>query len=163
MNLNKIINTLKFFPFYLLFAPFWFSNGIVDKFYGVFFGTYAGDSWAGWKEYIAGNWAKKPVTDFLLVPFFDYLFPVLMLLQALPFILLVVSFIKMEFMPNKPKLWLKAGILASLFVTSAMCFSQTLAGTSDVQYLFQFWGVSLLGFWYVENQEKIILKETTIK
>lgn len=31
---------------------------------------------------------------------------------------------------------LKAGSLASLFVTSAMCFSQTLAGTSNVQYLF---------------------------
>lgn len=35
-----------------------------------------------------------------------------------------------------------------------MAVSQTLAGASDVQYLFQFWAVSLLAFWYVETQAK---------
>jgi hypothetical protein len=156
MKLEKSINIIKYLPFYMLFAPFWFSNGVVDKFYGVLFGTYQGNSWAGWKEYIAGTWAKKPLTDMLFVPLYDYLFPVVIILQILPVVFLIVSFLKMEILPNKPKTYLKAGLLASLFVTAAMAFTQTLSGAPDVQYLFQFWAVSLLGFWYVESQSTTI-------
>ncbi|OCH21698.1 hypothetical protein [Aliivibrio logei] len=153
-KLEKAIEVIKYLPFYMLFAPFWFSNGVVDKFYGILFGTSHGDSWEGWKEYIAGTWAKKPLTDALFVPMFDYLFPVLVILQIVPVILLIASFLKLEILPNKPKTLLKAGLLSSLFVTSSMAVSQTLAGASDVQYLFQFWAVSLLAFWYVETQAK---------
>ncbi|WP_254052628.1 hypothetical protein [Aliivibrio sp. EL58] len=159
-KLEKAIDVIKYLPFYMLFAPFWFSNGVVDKFYGILFGTRHGDSWDGWKEYIAGTWSQKPLTNTLLVPMYDYLFPVLIALQILPVVLLIVSFLKLEILPNRPKTLLKAGLLSSLFVTASMAVSQTLAGASDVQYLFQFWGVSLLAFWYVETQAKSLTPVT---
>ena len=159
-KLEKAIDVIKYLPFYMLFAPFWFSNGVVDKFYGILFGTRHGDSWDGWKEYIAGTWSKKPLTDTLMVPMYDYLFPVLIALQILPVVLLIASFLKLEILPNKPKTLLKAGLLSSLFVTASMAVSQTLAGASDVQYLFQFWAVSLLAFWYVETQAKSLTPVT---
>ncbi len=148
-------------PVQIFLFIFWFKNGFIDKACGIVRGivspetAYPGDTWAGWSSYIVGTWDKSEVAHTLLSPFFTALFPVLIALQCLPFILAVVSVVKGEFLTGKKLEWLERSAIASLFVTSAMLFSQTLAGAGDGQYLWQLLGLGMVLLMYIKNREAV--------
>ena len=116
--------------------------------------AYQGDSWSGWAGYIVGNWDKSQVAHVVLSPFFPALFPVLIVLQCLPFVLAAVSIIGGEFFQGKDRVWLMRAAVASLIVNGAMLFSQTLAGASDGQYLWQLLGLGMIMVMYIDHQNK---------
>ena len=82
-------------PVQIFLGIFWFKIGFIDKVCGIFNGlispetAYHGDTWAGWKEYIVGTWDKSQVAHVALSPLFDALFPVLIILQCLPFLFII--------------------------------------------------------------------------
>ncbi|EMF0717968.1 hypothetical protein [Citrobacter sp. Marseille-Q6884] len=147
-------------PVQIFIFIFWFKNGFIDKVMGVLLGiitpdtAYAGDTWAGWKGYIVGTWDKSQVAHYFLSPVFDYVFPVLIILQCLPFVLIIISVLKGEFLANKERPWLIYAAFASLFVAGCMVFTQTLSGASDGQYLWQFIGFSMVAIMFIRNEQK---------
>jgi hypothetical protein len=146
-------------PLQIFLFAFWFKNGFIDKIMGILLGivtpetAYSGDTWAGWKGYIVGTWDKSQVGHALLSPTFDFMFPILILLQCLPFVLILRSVINGEFMSNKERPWLFHAAISSLFVTSCMAFTQTISGASDSQYLWQFIGFSMVAIMYIRNEQ----------
>ncbi|WP_421309791.1 hypothetical protein [Aeromonas sp. 603696] len=106
--INYIKNNIQFkiVPLHIFFFIFWFKNGFIDKVCGILLGiitpetAYQGDTWTGWADYIVGNWDKSQVAHALLSPTFNLLFPILILLQCLPFVLTAISIIKKEFTVN---------------------------------------------------------------
>ncbi|KFA98895.1 MULTISPECIES: hypothetical protein [Vibrio] len=147
-------------PVQIFLFVFWFKNGFIDKVMGVLLGAvtpetaYAGDTWAGWKGYIVGTWDKSQVGHALLSPTFDFMFPILILLQCLPFILIIRSVLNLEFMTDRERPWLLYSAIASLFVAGCMAFTQTISGASDGQYLWQFMGFSMVAIIYIRNEQK---------
>ncbi|MGB6188745.1 MAG: hypothetical protein WBF70_09265 [Aeromonas molluscorum] len=158
----KSINNVSFkiIPLQIFLFIFWFKNGFIDKVCGILLGivtpdtAYSGDTWAGWSSYIVGTWDKSQVAHILLSPTFHILFPILILLQCLPFIMIIMSVIKGEFMVNIKRPWLMYAATSSLFVTGCMLFSQTLAGASDGQYLWQLLELGLVSIIYINYQDK---------
>lgn len=146
-------------PIQIFLFVFWFKNGFIDKMMGVLLGiitpdtAYAGDTWAGWKGYIVGTWDKSQVGHALLSPTFDFMFPILIALQCLPFLLVIRSVLAGEFMAGKERPWLLYAAFASLFVTGCMAFTQTITGASDGQYLWQFIGFSMVAIMYLRNEQ----------
>lgn len=146
-------------PLQIFLFVFWFKNGFIDKVMGVLLGivtpdtAYQGDTWAGWKGYIVGTWDKSQVGHALLSPTFDFMFPILILLQCLPFVLIIRSVLAGEFLAGKERIWLLRGAFASIFVAGCMVFTQTLAGASDGKYLWQFIAFSMLAIIYIRNEE----------
>ncbi|MTI13221.1 hypothetical protein E1189_09370 [Sansalvadorimonas verongulae] len=147
-------------PLQIFLFIFWFKNGFIDKVMGITLGVvtpetaYQGDTWQGWAGYIIGNWDKSQVGHAVLSPFFPALFPVVVLLQCVPFILAAMSIIGGEFLQGKDRVWLMRAAVASLFVNGAMLFSQTLSGASDGQYLWQLLGLGMIAIMYIDNQNK---------
>ncbi|UKA12899.1 hypothetical protein [Photobacterium damselae] len=158
-----MFNRLNFsiIPVQIFLFVFWFKNGFIDKVCGIALGiitpetAYKGDTWAGWESYIVGTWDKSEVGHAVLSPFFAILFPILIALQCLPFVLALVSIVKGEFLTGEKLKWLERSAIASLFVTSAMLFSQTLSGASDGQYLWQLLGFGMVLLMYIKNRESI--------
>ncbi len=159
---------LQIIPLHIFWGVFWFKNGFIDKLCGVFLGiltpetAYQGDTWVGWKSYIVGTWDKSQVGHIFLSPLFDILFPVLILLQCLPFILVIASLLKGEFMLGANHRFLKAAASASLLVTSIMLFSQTLAGASDGKYLWQLLGLGMIIIMYINSKSSASTKGARI-
>ena len=152
-------------PVQIFLGIFWFKNGFIDKVCGIFNGlispetAYHGDTWAGWKEYIVGTWDKSQVAHVALSPLFDALFPVLIILQCLPFLFIIVSILKLEFLTDaNARPWLMKSAVASLFVTSVMLFSQTLSGASDGEYLWHLLAAGMVLIMYIKNTNTIIGK-----
>ena len=91
-------------PIQIFLFVFWFKNGFIDKVMGVVLGfitpdtAYSGDTWAGWKGYIVGTWDKSQIGHALLSPTFDFMFPILIALQCVPFLLVIRSVLAGEFM-----------------------------------------------------------------
>lgn len=146
-------------PIQIFLFTFWLKNGFIDKVCGIALGfftpetAYQGDTWAGWANYIVGTWDKSQVAHMFLSPLFNLLFPVLIALQCLPFVLAAISILKGEYMADNKKTWLMKSATASLSVTGTMLFSQTLAGASDGQYLWQLLGLGMIMIIYIRQQE----------
>ncbi|AJR05677.1 hypothetical protein H744_1c0652 [Photobacterium gaetbulicola Gung47] len=87
----------------------WFKNGFIDKVMGVLLSVvtpdtaYSGDTWAGWKGYIVGTRDKSQVGHVFLSPTFYIMFPILITLQCVPFILFIRSVFNGEFLSNKER------------------------------------------------------------
>jgi hypothetical protein len=152
-------------PVQIFLGFFWFKNGFIDKVCGIVNGlispatSYRGDTWIGWKEYIVGTWDKSQVTHVILSPFFDILFPVLIILQCLPFIFIIISILKFEFLNvDTCRPWLMKGAIASLFVTSVMLFSQTLSGASDGEYLWHLLAAGMVLVIYIKTTNNLTSK-----
>lgn len=147
-------------PVQIFLFVFWFKNGFIDKVMGVLLGVitpetaYAGDTWSGWKGYIVGTWDKSQVGHVFLSPTFDFMFPILIVLQCLPFVLVIRSVLNGEFMANKQRPWLRYAAIASLFVAGCMALTQTLSGASDGQYLWQFMGFIMVALMYIRHEEQ---------
>ncbi len=147
-------------PLQIFLFIFWFKNGFIDKVMGILMGVvtpdtaYQGDTWQGWSGYIVGTWDKSQVAHTVLSPMFPAAFPVLVLLQCLPFVLAGMSVISGESLQGKDRVWLMRAAVASLFVNGAMLFSQTLAGASDGQYLWQLLGLGMIAVMYIDHQNK---------
>ncbi len=147
-------------PAQIFLFVFWLKNGVIDKFFGILNGVmspdkaYPGDTWSGWESYIVGTWDKSEVAHALLSPTFDIAFPVLILLQMLPVAFAVKSIISREFFVDSDLTWIKRAATASLFVTSGMLFTQTLAGASDGQYLWQLLGFGMILQMYLKQESK---------
>jgi hypothetical protein len=148
-------------PVQIFIFIFWFKNGFIDKVMGIFWGittpntAYAGDTWSGWKDYIVGTWDKSQVAHVVLSPLFDFMFPVVILLQCIPFVLIIISVLKGEFLVDKERPWLLYASFASLFVAGCMVFTQTLSGASDGQYLWEFIGFSMVAIIFIRNEQKL--------
>lgn len=151
-------------PVQIFLGVFWFKNGFIDKVCGVVYGivapetAYHGDTWAGWKEYVVGSWDKSQLAHVVLSPMFDILFPVLIILQCLPVILIIASILNLEFMEVNERPWLMKGAIASLFITSVMLFSQTLAGASDGEYLWHLLAAGMVLIMYVKSANKVTVR-----
>ena len=147
-------------PVQIFLFVFWFKNGFIDKVMGVLLGVitpetaYAGDTWDGWKGDSVGTWEKSQVGHVFLCPTFDLMFPILIVLQCLPFVLVIRSVLNGEFMANKQRPWLRYAAIASLFVAGCMALTQTLSGASDGQYLWQFMGFSMVALMYIRHEEQ---------
>ncbi|KAA0554146.1 hypothetical protein F0327_12515 [Citrobacter braakii] len=148
-------------PVQIFLGVFWFKNGFIDKVCGIFRGivtpetAYQGDTWSGWSGYIVGTWDKSQVAHVILSPLFNILFPVLIVLQCLPFILVIMSILKGEFLHCKNRVWLSYSATASLFVTSVMLFSQTLSGASDGEYLWHLLGLGIIIIMYINKSNDV--------
>lgn len=146
-------------PLQIFLFIFWFKNGFIDKVCGIFLGiitpetAYQGDTWEGWKGYIVGVWDKSQVGHALISPTYDLMFPILIVLQCLPFILVIRSIMAGEFLKNKDRPWLRYAAISSFFVTGCMSFTQTLSGASDGQYLWQLLGFSMVAIMYIKHEE----------
>ena len=157
MSKNLAFNII---PAQIFLGIFWFKNGFIDKVCGIFMGivmpdvAYHGDTWAGWKEYIVGVWDKSVFAHVVLSPLYNALFPVLIILQCLPFIFIFISLLKGEFLTGRQRPWLYRGAVASLFVTSAMIISQTLSGASDGEYLWHLLADGMVIIMYIRHVEK---------
>ncbi|OAN11447.1 hypothetical protein A3K86_21130 [Photobacterium jeanii] len=159
-NNTNFLKSLAFqvIPLQIFLFVFWFKNGFIDKVCGVLLGiitpetAYHGDTWQGWKEYIVGTWDKSAVGHTFISPTFDFMFPILIVLQCVPFILILRSVFAGEFMQEKQRPWLLRAGIASLFVTACMAFTQTITGASDGQYLWQFIGFSMVAIMYIRNE-----------
>ncbi|EAS66504.1 hypothetical protein L4D04_05725 [Photobacterium angustum] len=158
---TSIIKRINFeiIPAQIFLFAFWLKNGFIDKVFGVALGAlypnnaaYRGDSWAGWESYITGNWNKSEVAHTLFSPVYNYLFPVIIILQCLPAILMIVAFLKGEFLTGVNTVFTKRAAIASLFVTSVLLFSQTIAGAPDGQYLWQLLGLGMIVMMYIYYQ-----------
>ncbi|PSU26709.1 hypothetical protein DAT36_08990 [Photobacterium phosphoreum] len=159
MNQIKRLN-FQIIPAQIFIFAFWIKNGFIDKFFGVtiaaFFPTEAnkGDSWAGWESYITGNWNKSDLAHIIFTPAYNYLFPVIVLLQCLPAIIIAIAIIKGEFLHGKDQVFTQRAATASLFVTSVLLFSQTIAGAPDGQYLWQLLGLGMILIMYIKSINK---------
>ena len=146
-------------PLQIFLFVFWFKNGFIDKVMGVLLGVvtpdtaYSGDTWSGWKGYIVGTWDKSQVGHVFLSPTFDFMFPILIALQCVPFILIIRSVFNGEFLSNKERPWLFYAAVSSLFVAGCMAFTQTLSGASEGQYLWQFMGFSMIAIMYIRHEQ----------
>ncbi|WP_033138727.1 hypothetical protein [Aeromonas finlandensis] len=158
INIVKNIS-FKIVPLHIFFFVFWFKNGFIDKVCGILLGiitpntAYQGDTWTGWASYIVGTWDKSQVAHVLLSPTFSVLFPILILLQCLPFLLTIMSIVKGEFVVNVKRPWLMHAATSSMFVTGCMLFSQVLAGASDGQYLWQLLELGMVSIIYIKLQD----------
>ncbi|HHP0467319.1 TPA: hypothetical protein ACRZZI_004980 [Vibrio harveyi] len=147
-------------PVFIFMGIFWFKNGFIDKVCGVLLGwitpstAYQGDTWSGWASYIVGTWDKSQVAHAVLSPVFPVMFPILIVLQCLPFIFCAKAIVSGEFLTGRTRLWLKRSAVASLFVNGIMLFSQTLAGASDGKYLWQLLAFNMIAIMYIETREK---------
>lgn len=150
----------RIIPVQIFLGIFWFKNGFIDKVCGILSGiidpvnAYQGDTWAGWAGYIVGTWDKSAVGHVVLSPLFNVMFPVLILLQCLPFVMVLIGVFNKEFMEVSRQDWTERAGLASMFVTSVMLFSQTLAGASDGQYLWQLLGLNMVLMMYLKSIKK---------
>ena len=155
--LQKI--NFRIIPLQVFFFTFWFKNGFIDKVMGVILGVvspetaYKGDTWGGWAGYIVGTWDKSAVTQIILSPTFSFMFPILILLQCLPFIFALISIFKGETLNGSNLIWINRAAVSSLFVTSGMLFTQTLSGASDGQYLWQLLGFGMIALMYLKSEE----------
>ncbi|MGF1787471.1 hypothetical protein L4D00_16880 [Photobacterium swingsii] len=157
---STFIQSLAFniIPVQIFLFVFWFKNGFIDKVCGVLLGfispetAYQGDTWVGWKTYIVGTWDKSAVGHLFISPTFDFMFPILIILQCIPFLLILRSVIAGEFMQGKDRVWLLRAGIASLLVTSCMAFTQTITGASDGQYLWQFLGFGMVALMYIRSE-----------
>ena len=82
------------------------------------------------------------------------MFPVIVFLQCLPAIIIIIAIIKGEFLHGKDHLFTHRAATASLFVTSVLLFSQTIAGAPDGQYLWQLLGLGMILIVYIKNISK---------
>lgn len=159
MNILKKLN-FQIIPVQIFIFAFWFKNGFIDKFFGVTIAAFnptesnKGDSWAGWESYITGGWNKSEVAHTLFTPAYDILFPVIIFLQCLPAVMIIIAILKCEFMHNENNDLTKRAATASLFVTSVLLFSQTIAGSSDGQYLWQLLGLGMVLIMYIKAISK---------
>ncbi|MEC6796314.1 hypothetical protein VXS03_04555 [Photobacterium sp. S4TG1] len=147
-------------PIQIFLFAFWFKNGFIDKFFGVTIAAFnpteanKGDSWAGWESYITGSWNKSEVAHALFTPAYDILFPIIIFLQCLPVVMIIIAIINGEFLYDKTHNFTKRAATTSLFVTSILLFSQTIAGASDGQYLWQLLGFGMVLIMYLKSISK---------
>lgn len=152
----KLLN-FKIIPIQIFLFAFWFKNGFIDKLFGVTANVlfphiaYKGDSWSGWKSYITGNWDKSSVAHMLFTPIYDYMFPLIIILQCLPAVILIIAIMKGEFLNDKDSVFTQRSAVASLFVTSVLLFSQTISGAPDGQYLWQLLGLGMILIMYIKQ------------
>ncbi|WP_318409226.1 hypothetical protein [Photobacterium leiognathi] len=159
----KIIKNLNFkiIPVQIFIFAFWFKNGFIDKLFGITVNilfpkiAYHGDSWAGWESYITGNWDKSWIGHLFFTPIYPIMFPLIIVLQCLPAVILIVAIFKGEFLDNRQIKFTQHAATASLFITSVLLFSQTLTGSPDGQYLWQLLGLSLVVKIYLSTLENM--------
>ena len=151
-------------PIQLFLAAYWFKNGFIDKICGIALGiihpktAYYGLTWNGWHDHIVGNWDKSQIGHLFFTPFFNILFPIMILLQCLPFLFIFMSIINKEFLINTSRPWLIKSVLSSFVVTTIMLFSETLSNARDAEYLLHLFSINMILIIYVYFVEKIIEK-----
>jgi len=77
------------------------------------------------------------------------------LLEAVAAVLALVSLAKLEFLPSRPKTWLKACLVLSLFVFAQLGFGNRLVNDyASAASLYFYFGATLVMLFYVEFTEK---------
>ncbi|CEO42117.1 hypothetical protein [Photobacterium kishitanii] len=156
--------SLYIIPLQLFLAAYWLKHGFLDKIVGISLGiihpqtAYYGLTWNGWHDHIVGNWDKSRIGHLFFSPFFDILFPIIIVLQCLPFLFIFMSIINKEFLINKTRPWLIKSALASFIVTVIMLFSETLSNARDAEYLLNLFSINIILIIYIHFIEKIIEK-----
>ncbi|SMY33997.1 hypothetical protein PMAL9190_01444 [Photobacterium malacitanum] len=156
--------SLYIIPVQIFLAVYWLKNGFLDKIVGIFLGiihpetAYYGLTWNGWHDRIVDSWDNSRVGHLFFSPFFDILFPTVIVLQCLPFLFIFMSIIKKEFLTNKHRPWLIKSAISSFVVTAAMIFSETLSNTRDAEYLLHLFSINMILIIYIHFVEKIIEK-----
>jgi hypothetical protein len=89
--------------------------------------------------------AKQFTGTFLdTIPGVDAAWWILGILESLIFILLVISLIRLEFMPDRRKPWLLSGLALSVFTFSVLATGQNVTGeTSGVASIFVYAGATV--------------------
>lgn len=78
------------------------------------------------------------------IPGVDAAWWILGILESLIFILLVISLIRLEFMPDRRKPWLLSGLALSVFTFSILAMGQNVTGeTSGVASIFVYAGATV--------------------
>ncbi len=156
--------SLYIIPVQLFLASYWFKNGFIDKVVGIFLGlihpktAYYGLTWNGWHDHIVGNWDNSRIGHLFFTPFFNVLFPILIILQCLPLLFIFKSILNKEFFINRERPWLIRSALVSFIVTTIMLFSETLSNARDAEYLLNLFSINMILIVYVAVIEKIIEK-----
>ncbi|PSU23956.1 hypothetical protein [Photobacterium phosphoreum] len=156
--------SLYIIPIQLFLAAYWLKNGFLDKIVGIFLGiihpktAYYGLTWNGWHDHIVGHWDNSRIGHLFFTPFFNILFPIIIILQCLPFLLIIISIINKESLINKHRPWLIRATISSFVVTTIMLFSETLSNTKDAEYLLHLFSINMILIIYIHFIEKIIEK-----
>ncbi|WP_394167265.1 hypothetical protein [Photobacterium piscicola] len=157
--------SLYIIPVQLFLAAYWFKNGFLDKVVGISLGiihpktAYYGLTWGGWHDNIVGSWDKSRIGHLFFSPFFELLFPIIIILQCLPFLFIFMSIINKEFLIGHDRPWLMRSALTSFIVTTIMLFSQTLSNARDAEYLLNLFSISMVLIIYIVVVEKILEKK----
>ncbi|MCP4956264.1 hypothetical protein [Photobacterium aquimaris] len=156
--------SLYIIPVQLFLAAYWLKNGFLDKIVGIFLGiihpetAYYGLTWNGWHDRIVDSWDHSQIGHLFFSPFFDILFPIIIVLQCLPFLFIFISLINKEFITNTHRPWLIRSAVSSFIVTAIMLFSETLSNTKDAQYLLHLFSINMILIIYIHFIEKTVEK-----
>lgn len=157
--------SLYIMPVQLFLAAFWFKNGFLDKVVGISLGilhpktAYYGLTWGGWHDHIVSNWDNSRIGHLFFTPLFEFLFPIIIILQCLPVLFILMSIINKEFLVDRARPWLMRSAITSFLVTTIMLFSQTLSNARDAEYLLNLFSISMILIVYLTVVDKMIEKQ----